>query len=124
MIIDQCPIPWVNMSSNISFEYRTDGPQLVCNNREDITSIILCTSNGSWYPNPAEIICTQFNEGLLPYVIPKGAIIMNAISKFDTIMSQMKVILTTPNQIPMLLLSLTVVGKMTMILLVSYCTLF
>ena len=43
------------MSSNTSFEYRADGPQLVCNNQEDIASII-CTSNGSWYPNPAEII--------------------------------------------------------------------
>ena len=74
MVIDQCPIPWANMSLNniISFEYDADGPRLVCNNREDIASI--CTNNGSWYPNPAEIICTQLN-GLLPYVIPNGAIL-------------------------------------------------
>lgn len=58
------------MNSNLSFKYsaRVDGPQLVCNDQEDTVSV--CMSNGSWYPNLAEIVCIQLidNEGLFPYM--------------------------------------------------------
>ena len=68
-IIDQCPIPWENVGSNVSFEYSTSGPRLVCNYLPGVVSpqgeiVSICTGNGTWYPNPAEIVCTQANEGL------------------------------------------------------------
>ena len=63
-----CPIPWARVNSNIIFKYDSSGPQLVyrCLPRlqpqEEIISV--CTSNGTWYPNPADIVCTFANEGI------------------------------------------------------------
>ena len=69
--IDQCRIPWIAVSSefNVTFEYGISGPRLVYNCLSGLPPtgeiVSVCTSNGSWYPNPAEIVCTQPNdEGL------------------------------------------------------------
>ena len=69
-IIDQCPILWENVGSNVSFDYSSSGPRLaiVCNNLPGLPVspqgeiVSMCTGNGTWYPNPAEIVCTQANN--------------------------------------------------------------
>ena len=71
--LDQCPIPWekFNVGSNVTFEYSISGPRLIYNHPSGSSPkgeiISVCASNGSWYPNPAEIdLCTVPNQGLCP----------------------------------------------------------
>ena len=70
-IIDQCPVPWENVSSefDLTFEYSISGPRLVCNYLSGLPPkgeiVSVCIKSGSWYPDLAEIVCTQpNNEGL------------------------------------------------------------
>ena len=62
----QCLVPWTNISSNISFMHRV-GPQLVYQCLPGLQPhgemVSVCTSNGTWYPNPADIVCTH--EGIV-----------------------------------------------------------
>ena len=69
IMLDQCPIPWENISSNVTFEYSISGPRLIYNHFSGLSPkgeiVSVCTSNGSWYPNPAEIdLCIVLNQGL------------------------------------------------------------
>lgn len=69
IMVDQCPIPWENINSNVTFEYSISGTRLIYNHLSGLSSkeeiISVCTRNGSWYPNPAEIdLCTAPNQGL------------------------------------------------------------
>ena len=62
-MVDQCPIPWENVGSNVTFEYSISGTRFILSVLEgNILSV--CINNGSWYPNPADIVCTQPNQGL------------------------------------------------------------
>ena len=64
-IIDQCPIPWENVGSNVRFEYSASGSRLVYNYLPGLPQgeiVSICTGNGTWYPNPAEIVRTQANN--------------------------------------------------------------
>ena len=63
-------LPWSNINSaNVSFEYRLNvgGPQLVYScfpgfqHQGEIASV--CTNDGTWYPNPAEIVCAIASNG-------------------------------------------------------------
>ena len=69
IMLDQCPIPWENVGSNVTFEYSINGTRLIYNHSSGSSPkgeiISVCTSNGSWYPNPAEVdLCTVKNQGL------------------------------------------------------------
>ena len=65
IMLDQCPIPWENVGSNVTFEYSISGTRLVLPGLPLEGNIIsVCTNNGSWCPNPADIVCTQPNQGL------------------------------------------------------------
>ena len=50
--IDQCPIPWENVSSNVTFAYSVNESSHYLAELSPQGEIVsVCTSNGIWYPN-------------------------------------------------------------------------